>query len=843
MLISRAWLEELLVDPGGAPLPDDGALADAITSLGLEVEGIERVGDGLSTIIVGEIHSLSPHPKADRLRVVELFDGDRLLTVVCGAPNVPEPGGRVAFAPVGTTLPGGLTLEAREVRGVASHGMICSEQELDIGPDHEGILVLPSSWPAGERLVDAVVGIQDTIFELGITPNRPDALGHIGVARDLAVKLNRMLVVPPLSEPKLPKDEELVTLEAPERCGRYFGYAFEGATVKPSPPWVRVRLHRLGLRPINNVVDITNLVLMEWGQPLHCFDRDKLAEGRVVIRLARSGETMTTLDDQALELREDDLVIADAKTPAALAGVMGGLESGVEPGAHRLLLEAAWFAPAPVRRSAKHHGLQTDSSYRFERGVDHGKGLARAASRAMGLLETMAGARCIGGHVALGERPELPRIPLRPARTRLVLGMDVPDDEAHSILAGLGVEVDTSDPERWSCRPPTHRPDLSREVDLIEEIMRIHGLEELPAEPCMPTAYGRSAPTGAREPGGRLLREQQDRLVDALAAQGLHEVVGLAFAEPERLARVHGESVERYAVHVANPMRGLGPVLRTHLLPGLLDAAALNVARHARVVRLFEVGRIYAWESEVSEAVQNHPIDRLLPNEPLRASVLLVAPPGAGEDEPVDGRAVGGLLLDALERFGLSARPGPAEADAPELAHLHPGIRGTIVVDGRGVGSFGAVHPDLVDAWDLPEDTAVFYGELRVDELPVPAVVEHAALPRFPGTSRDLSLDLSVDIAAATVIDALTGAAAEHADDAEDPVRLAMADHGREVVEVVEDYRGKGVEPGRRALLLRLGYRAQGRSVSDAEVQTLHDVIVAAALEQLRSLDAQARAR
>ncbi|MEM9460308.1 MAG: phenylalanine--tRNA ligase subunit beta [Myxococcota bacterium] len=865
MLISRAWLQELLVDPAGDPLPDDDALSRTITSVGLEVEGVERVGSGLEAVVVGQVRSIAAHPNADRLRVVELDDGTQTLTVVCGAPNVPPPGGNVAFAPVGLTLPGGLTLEAREVRGVQSHGMICSEQELEIGPDHDGILVLPTAWSPGQRLCDRVAGIEDTIFELSITPNRPDALGHIGVARDLAIKLGRMLVVPPLAEPKIPPQPELVTVEAPQRCGQYFGYALEGAKVGPSPLWLRVRLHRLGLRPINNVVDITNLVLMEWGQPLHCFDRAKLAQGRVVIRMARPGESMTTLDETTLELREDDLVIADAEQPQALAGVMGGLHSGVLPGADTLLLEAAWFSPRPIRRTARRHQLSTDSSYRFERGVDHGPGLARAASRALGLLERLAGARCVGGHVAAGQRPPLPQIVLRPARTRSILGMDVPDALARKILAGLDVEVDASDPDRWVCQPPTHRPDLEREVDLIEEIMRIHGLDDLPAVASMPTAYGRSGPTGLREPGGRQARADQDRLIDALAAQGLHEVVCLAFAEPKVLSRMlarvppdpnaQGQGPvagpDRW-VHLTNPMRGLGPVLRAHLLPGLLDAAALNVARHTRPIRIFEVGRVYHWGDPPSAEGPTAAIDRVLPDEPLRAGVLWVAPPGADDGTPVDGPGLAGLMLDALEHFGLEATLRPAAPDDPALAHLHPGVRAQLSVQGHEVGSVGAVHPDLVEAWDLPEDTAAFYGELRVDALPPIPPVSVEPLPRFPATSRDVSLDLAVEISASTVVAALAQSAAALPDLSsdlssdgghEDPVVLAPPDHGRTAIEVVEDYRGKGVEPGRRALLLRLGYRARGRSVSDAEVQARHEAIIAGALEDLRSHDAQARAR
>lgn len=858
MLISRAWLSELLVDPSGAGLPADAELSAAITAVGLEVEGVTRVGQGLEAIVVGEVCSVGPHPSADRLRVVELFDGQQVLSVVCGAPNVPPPrsgnmaGGKVAFAPVGTTLPGGLVLTARQVRGVESHGMICSEQELGIGPDHDGILVLPSAWPAGDRLADRVPGVIDTIFELSVTPNRPDALGHVGVARDLAVKLRRMLAVPPLPEPRVPELEGLVTIAAPDRCGRYFGYALEGAKVGPSPLWLRVRLHRAGLRPINDVVDVTNLVLMEWGQPLHAFDRASLSEGRVVVRLAAAGETLRTLDDRELELRPADLVIADATAPQALAGIMGGLGSGVGEGSTTLLLEAAWFHPTHVRSTAKHHQISSDSSHRFERGVDHGAGLAMAAKRAVGLIAELTGARCVGMCLREGQRPAVPVIGLRPDRTRMVLGMDVSDAEARRILEGLQIDVDASDPARWQCRPPTHRPDLTREEDLIEEVMRIHGLDELPAVASMPTGYGEAAPTSLYDPGGVLSRSQQDRLVDALAAQGLHEAVSFAFSDPEKLARVQGEAGLAVAVRLRNPMRGLGAVLRTHLLPGLLDAAAFNVARHAGAVRLFEVGRVYRWGAVPRGEGPTASIDRSLPEERVRAGVLLVAARGGDEGEPVDGRAMAGILLDALRCVGLRATLAPAAVDDPELPYLHPGVRGRLAIDGRRVGSFGAVHPGLLDAWDLPEGTAVVYGELHVDALPGPAPVAFVALPRFPTTSRDLSLDLAVELPAAEVVAALEAAAAGDAAravqaelSADDPPRLSPGDAGEGAVAiaVVEDYRGQGVDDGRRALLLRLGYRASERTVTDDEVQALHAAIVEAALETLRRRDPRARAR
>ncbi|MGB1014592.1 MAG: phenylalanine--tRNA ligase subunit beta, partial [Nannocystaceae bacterium] len=348
MLISCHWLSQMLECPG--PL-DPAVVSEALTSLGLEVEGQEVFGAGVSDVIVGEIRAKDPHPKADRLTVVKLFDGAAELQVVCGASNLPEVGGKVAFAPVGAILPGDFKIGEREIRGVASSGMICSETELEIGHDGDGILILPASYKTGAKLCELVPQIGDTVLELGVTPNRPDALGHIGVARDVATKLGYGLKYPkmrPLEvrEPAVPELADLVTLEASaqDRCGRYIGHALKGVKVGPSPLWMRVQLHRLGLRSINNCVDITNYVLMEQGQPLHVFDRAKLGEGRVVVRLAGAAEPLTTLDGAEIKLDAEDLVIADAQSPQALAGVMGGADSMVSEATQEILLEAAYFA-------------------------------------------------------------------------------------------------------------------------------------------------------------------------------------------------------------------------------------------------------------------------------------------------------------------------------------------------------------------------------------------------------------------------------------------------------------------------------------------------------------------
>ena len=850
MLISRNWLESLLA-PEALAGHSDADLGEALTSLGLEIEGVSRVGDELAPLLVGRVDEVQPHPKADRLRLVSLFDGKQIVPVVCGAPNVPPPGGRVVFAPVGATLPGGLQIAAREIRGVGSQGMICSEQELQIGPDGDGIIVLPSDWEPGALLVDQVPGARDTLYELSVTPNRPDALGHVGVAKDLAVKLGVQLRLPqPRLLAQVPELPELVTLSAPQRCGRYLGRAYEGASVGPSPLWLRVRLHRLGLRPINNVVDITNFVLMEWGQPLHAFDRARLDEGRVVVRTAAAKETLRTLDERDLELTAEDLVIADAKRPQALAGVMGGEHSGTEAGSRELLLEAAWFHPAGVRRTARAHQISTDSSHRFERGVDHGAHLTAAAARADALIVELTGARAIGGIERRGELPVAVEITLRPARVDRVLGMSIDPAQAKAVLEGLEVQCDDLDPDRWVCRPPTHRPDLLIEEDLIEELMRHHGLEDLPSAAVVPSSIEleRTADDVHRE--GR--HQLHENLLEALRSAGLHEHMSFAFTSAEALEPFEGEVPLSRGVWVGNPMRAQTSVMRTHMLPGLMDALALNLARHGRAVRLFEVGRIYAWPAASTEHTgPTAAIDAQLPQEWRRAAILM-SDGGASEGhESIDGSDLTGTLLHVLERIGVAARivMVPPGEQGQAVPWLHPGAQARLHTLGprtQTIGRLGEVHPDLRDRYDLPAEARCWYAELWFEALPTPSPERYRAVPRFPSTSRDLSLEIPDDLPAGAVVEALAEAASHKLNQivadklgAETvrltPLRLVgepTAVH--EAIEVIEEYRGQGVPAGHRALLLRLHYGAAERSVTDTEVQALHEQVVESALDELK---------
>lgn len=834
MLISLHWLNELLTTEGQTPL-DEAEVAVALTELGLEVEGTTRAGVGLETIVVGEIRSKEAHPNADRLTAVTLFDGAEEIPVVCGAGNLPDVGGKVAFAPVGSVLPDGLEIAAREVRGATSRGMICSEVELAIGPDGDGILVLEPTWTAGERLLDRVPGLRDVVFEIGVTPNRPDALGHVGVARDLGVRCGRTLRSDRLRGvdewTHVPVDASLVQLDAPAACGRYRGFALESMVVRASPLWMRTRLHRVGLRPINNVVDVTNYVLAEYGQPQHVFDRDHLDGGAVVIRSAKSDETMVSLDDSMLTLDAADLVIADASRPQALAGVMGGAASMVTHGSTRGLLEIAWFEPSGVRTSSKRHGLHTDSSHRFERQVDHGALLDAAAARALSLLQTLADASVVGRCEVRGDVPPAVEISLRHSRLEGLLGVSVPAAEVSRILLGLGVEcvpAGTGETSEYRCVPPSFRPDLTLEVDLIEEVMRHVGLDAIPVEPVPTTGAAGGA---LREP----LYARAHALVDAFRELGFHEHIGFAFTGARELELLGGASAVEHAVQVANPLRSQHAFMRQSLLPSLLDAGALNRSRHGRNVALFELGRTYQW-SDVPRAGGSvtAEVDAHLPEERLALSAVYIP---AKPDSTMGARALVKVGLDALKRVGCAARTRPPEALDP---HLHPGVQVALEAsDGAGmwqvVGTVGELHPEICRAWDLPDSGQIFCVTLDAHAVPREDRGRHTALPRFPSTSRDISIELPAHVPSSAAIEGFATVASARGTATPDQPQISASDASGAEIEALEDYRGDGVPAGRKAMLFRLSYRAEARSVTDDEVQPLHEEIVAAAILEFES--------
>lgn len=832
MLVSSRWLHELWGSPKGGPLPGD-KLDELLTGLGLEVEGITRHGEGWAEkVAVAEILSQEPVPESKKLTLVQLQDGDQQRQVVCGASNLPGVGGKVAFARQGAELPCGLKIGVRTLKGVQSEGMICSAAELDIGADDEGILVLPRSWEHGRALSHYLPGVVDEVLEISVTPNRPDALGHIGVARDLAVKLGHTLVKPSHWSTELAEDSSLVRNQAPNRCGRYFAASLEGLEVRPSPLEVQLRLHRVGQRAINNAVDVSNYVLMECGQPLHVFDRARLQGESVVVRMAQDNERMTTLDGSELELRSQDLVIADQQKAQALAGVMGGEDSMVQAGCSRALLEAAWFQPAPLRASARHHGLHTDSSHRFERGVDHGDGLEFAFKRALNLLCEWSGAKAIGWYVQEGERPPVPEIPFRPLQVERLLGMPIAAARCAELLCGLEIEVQQSEKERWSCRPPTFRPDLDREVDLIEEVMRHHGLDAMPSEHCRPSEV--TAPRAKSK-----ILQLADRLTQILSSEHYHECVNLVFGDEE-----HAKWGAKTPVQLKNPLRVQDNCLRGSLAPGLFQALALNAGRHARELRLFEIGRVYAWpESGHSPTVVGDPMSRdsHLPSESLKAAWVRM-----GELRPLRGKAqvdasVQALILDTrrvFERLGLRLQIMPA---SKPCEFLHPGVQAELRVlgddpsDSKVVGFVGQLHPECLDRFDLPAADRAAYAEIDLASLVdrLSPWLAHSP-PRFPATSRDLSLQLPAGLSVAECVQALRASARELVPNpTPKELHLAPGDRSSHDIDVVEVYQDLAMDPGSRALLFRIYYRAVERSIKDKEAQVLHEAILEKSLAKL----------
>lgn len=580
------WLRQYVELPLSAE-----ELAEKLTFAGLEVEQIQPWGRGIpAEVVVGEIVASEKHPNADKLSVCRVRDGAGERQIVCGAKNY-RVGDKAPLALPGAKLPNGVTIGVAKLRGVESQGMLCSAEELGLGKGEEGLMILPADAPVGQRFVDYLGG-PDVIIEIEVTPNRPDWLSVLGIARELSA-----LTGAPLRWPTVPAGmcgdvPGLVTVEAPELCPRYTGRVITGVKVGPSPLWMRLLLEKVGVRSINNVVDVTNFVLLETGHPLHAFDRERLAGGRVIVRRARAGERFEAIDGSRHELNGEMLVIADETGPVALAGIMGGLNSEIRDQTSEVLLESAWFEPANVRRTSKRCTLTSESSYRFERGVDIG-GVLWASDRATQLITELAGGQS-GPVVDVVARPiTRRRVACRHAQVERLLGIKVPAEEVRRIFVSLGMKPVREDADEIEVEVPTFRVDVEREADLIEEVCRVYGVEKIPAamEPSVPATSEFDA--------------VWDRLMElrrALTALGYHEALNYTM-------------VARGEVAVQNPLQSHLTALRASLIPGLLQNVRTNVARQQNDVRLFEVGRVFraggteSWMLGIAATGRRHPGD------------------------------------------------------------------------------------------------------------------------------------------------------------------------------------------------------------------------------------------
>jgi phenylalanyl-tRNA synthetase beta chain len=822
MRVSYSWLRELL------PALDAPAaeVAERLSAAGLAVDGISIHGAGADSVLLARVRAVAPHPKRSNLRLVTVDRGaGHEQQVVCGAANVPEPGGMVVLAPLGARLPGQEPLAPREIAGVRSEGMLCSERELGLAEESDGILILPSTLaPAGTSLAQAVPGASDTVFELDVTPNRPDALGHVGIARELAALYQLEFRYPEPGQRDASAGvgiESLIEVQNLDldRCPHYGAAAALDVNVGESPAWLRWRLTSLGIRPISNVVDITNLLLMEFGQPMHAFDLDRVRGQRIVVRRARQGEPFTTLDGVARQLDADDLVICDAEAPSALAGVMGGQDSEIRAETRRVLLECAYFEPRAIRRSARRHGMHTESSHRFERGVDWAQ-IPRVLERALQLLTELCGAKPATGALhAHGALPVLPAMTLRSARIDQLLGAPVPFDEALAILRRLGFAVGNGTPESAEIQGASHRPDVSREVDLIEEVTRVRGLHLIPAR--LPAI----APQEPRSTGQLELRA-------TLEAKnlGLREALSYAFVAPRELEAVRAPAA---VVTIVNPLSEERSVMRTSLLPGLLEALS-RARRHGETsVRLFSVGaRFLAPSSEPASpaARKARPTSTedggILPEErPSFAAVLAGPRPAyltreAGEFDVYDAK---GLALELAER--ITGQRATVRHAGGSYAHLHPRAAADVLVGDTLVGRFGSLHPDVIDALDLGAPAQVIELDLAAVESLGRPTPRYRPIPRLPAVTRDVAFELDEQVTAGEVEQVILRAAGELC----------------ESVELFDLFRGGALAKDRRSLAFRLIYRDprarsapdQARTLTDKEVDEQQAQVVRAVTTEL----------
>jgi len=802
MRASYRWLKELLPDLQASP----AEVALRFGAAGLAVDGVQSFGAGLESLLVVKVLGKEPHPKRASLNLVTIDRGGQQQVVVCGASNVPEAGGLVVLAPLGANLPGmDGPLAPRDIGGVTSEGMLCSEVELGLADGGDGILILPpGSAKAGTAFVSAFPAAQDTIYELDVTPNRPDALGHVGLARELAALLGLSFTPPAAGTAQKNSDAKLAELVQIdnrdfERCPHYAAGAVLGVHIAPSPLWLKWRLHSLGVRPISNVVDITNLLLLEFGQPLHAFDLDRVRGGKIVVRRASAGEPFATLDGIARTLDSDDLVIADGEGPSALAGVMGGQDSEIRAETTRVLLECAYFTPRGIRRSARRYGLHTEASHRFERGVDY-EMVPLVLERAKVLLSELAGGAVVAGAIhAQTEAEALPEITLRSARLDALLGVAVPFDIATGILERLGFPMLEKSPANVRVRAISFRPDVRREVDLIEEVARVRGLHEIPTR--LPAIASQTPRTT-----GKLERELSAQAV----ALGLSEAVTHAFVSESDLAAVFAP---KPAVRLQNPLSEERNVMRTSLLPGLLEALR-RAGRHGETrARLFTIGNCFGMP--VSEARGGSrprlPGDiGLLPREDLRFAAVLTGTRHeylAPKPEDVDVYDAKALATELVERATLRRATVEWLGATPATAHLHPRGASRVLIDGTEVGLFGPLHPDVVLALDLGTSAQIVELDLEALESLGKRTPQFRPIPRLPAATRDLSLVVRDSVTAGEV-----GAVLEKAGG-----QLC------ESVELVTLFRGGSVPEGQKSLTFRVICRDPKARTSAEDARTLTD--------------------
>lgn len=786
MKFSEQWLRELV-----QPELDAQGLADQLSLAGLEVDDVEAVAGDFSGVVVGEILSAEQHPDADKLRVCQVSNGQETFQVVCGAPNA-RGGMKTAFAMVGALLPGDFKIKKAKLRGVESMGMLCAEDELGLSDDHGGIMELPADAPVGADIRD-YLNLNDMIIDVDLTPNRGDCLGMVGMAREVGV-LNKVPVAEIDCSPVVPSidDQISIELQAPAACPRYLGRIIRNINIKAETPrWMVERLERSGVRSIDPVVDVTNYVLLELGQPMHAFDLNKL-EGGIRVRMAEQGEPLKLLDGSEVKLNADTLVIADHNKAVAMAGIMGGGNSEVSEETTDIMLECAYFDPIAIAGRARNYGMHTDASHRYERGVDW-QLQARATERATALLLDIVGGEA-GPVVEAADKAHLPEsitLTLRHERVTALLAMEIPAQEIEEILTRLGLQLSPLQSGVWTIAVPSYRFDISIEEDLVEEIARVYGYNNLPSK------------TPRAELPLPSIQESQVSAAQVrrhLVARGYQEAITYSFVEAG-LAKLFDNQHE--AVALANPISAEMAVMRTTLWAGLSKAVAYNQARQQSRVRLFEIGQRFIQRGvELSQA---NTLAGIITGNRLPENWM-------GKSDKVDFFDIKGDLESLLgmagdaESYSLVADKHPA---------LHPGQSARIERNGKAVGWIGAMHPSLQKQLDL--NGPVYLFEIELADLLLGKLPRFSSLSKFPESRRDLAVVINQEVGFEAVR------------------RIAKAQGGEFLKEVIlfDVYTGQGIEVGRKSLALGLTWQHPSRTLNEEEINASVAAVVASLTNDL----------
>lgn len=774
MLISLDWLKQYVDIKEDIP-----QLENALTMIGQEVEAIDIQGKHLDNVVIGQITEYGKHPNSDKLTLLKVNVGaEEELQIVCGAPNH-KLGDKVVVAKIGAVLPGDFKIKKSKIRDVESFGMLCSQVELGIGEDGDGIIILPEDAPIGEEY-RKYAGLDDVIFELEITPNRPDCLSHIGIAREVAAYYGRKVKYPSYTLSEVidsVNNYAKVRVEDKERCKRYMGRVIRNVTVAESPEWLKKRIRAMGLKPINNIVDITNFVMFEYNQPMHAFDLDKLENNTVVVRAAENGEKITTLDGVERELVNGELVIADEVKPIAIAGIIGGQATQIEAETKNVFLEVAYFTPDNIRKSAKKLGIVTDSGYRNERGLDI-ENLPEVIDRAATLIAEVASGEVLDEVIdKYIEKPQKYEIPLNLTKLNTFIGKKLEFDTVGKILSNLGLGIKTLSQDMLLITPPTYRTDLTRPEDLYEEVIRMYGFENI--EAVMPVEDIESGLKDSKI-------SVADNLKEILKEIGLHEVINYTFIPREALDIL---KIKDKVIEISNPLSEDMVIVRPTLMYSLLANIRDNFNRNQFDLRFFEVSKVFTPAEELA-------------NEDLRICVAIAGKPERTLWNPkpkaYDFYTMKGYVEKLLEYMGINRY----KLERSSNENFHPGRSADIKIGNDVIGTFGEVHPDVLEAMDIKRERAYVADiDLARAEKYIKSAVKYERIVKYPEVTRDLAIVMDKDILVGNMV--------------EDLKRVSPL---IEKIEIFDVYEGEKIDADKKSVAISIVLRNKVKTLEEKEI-------------------------